>query len=311
MTRVHVQPGAPDQWPSATRIAERHERPLARELLTVFTLASEAIDVVSLGASLRVNDVDAAVTALRLSRFERLLQTSVAPRLASAVLAGASLAADDLQRLSIPVTRSIAPVGFEQQTEKQTVSVRLDAVNPEAVEWARRHAGSLIIGTERIKDAIRALIVESQANRITVDELARQIRSIVGLDPRRIAAVANFEKDLRRAGVSQADVLRRVTRYAAAKVRERALLIARTESIDALASGQRALWLRAASQGLLNQRKYGKRWLITPDEITCRKCEALSEAGVIPLTATFPGGFQGPPAHPACRCSHGIALLAA
>jgi len=73
----------------------------------------------------------------------------------------------------------------------------------------------------------------------------------------------------------------------------RSEVIARTEVARAMNAG--------AMQAYKDSGVSYKHLLVSPDD-TCDICFAAKEEGVIPLDAIFPGGGQGGPFHPQCRC---------
>jgi SPP1 gp7 family putative phage head morphogenesis protein len=75
----------------------------------------------------------------------------------------------------------------------------------------------------------------------------------------------------------------------------RAELIASTEVTRAFAQGNLSAWRESGFTE-------GKEWNTSQDELVCPICGPL-DGEVVALDATFPGGFDGPPAHPRCRCS--------
>ncbi len=86
----------------------------------------------------------------------------------------------------------------------------------------------------------------------------------------------------------------------------RAEVIARTESMRAVHEGQRQEWEQAVEDGLLtgNERRV---WIAT-EVGACPECEALDNERA-DLDGTYPGGVEGPPLHPNCRCTEGIGAL--
>lgn len=74
----------------------------------------------------------------------------------------------------------------------------------------------------------------------------------------------------------------------------RARRIAVTETTRAYAQGNMAAWRRGKVVK-------GKEWYTSVDSRVCRFCAPLHGV-VVPLDDTFPGGIDGPPAHPGCRC---------
>ncbi len=74
----------------------------------------------------------------------------------------------------------------------------------------------------------------------------------------------------------------------------RADLIASTEVTRAFAEGNLAAWRES---GVTE----GKEWRTSNDELVCPICGPLADT-VVGIDDEFPGGFDGPPAHPRCRC---------
>jgi hypothetical protein len=209
-----------------------------------------------------------------------------------AFLRGAALALDGLP--SVPV--------------RQPIGINLQDVNPEATRWAETRAATLVKASAEAREAIRTLIVLSNELGITPQEVARILvrENIIGLLPRQVAAVHKFRARLLADGIDAATVARRAERYAAAQLRLRAWVIARTELVSAVNAGQDALWQLAKQRGILPAGT--KRiWLTANDDLVdLSVCEPLSDAEAGLDEPFEPGGFIRPPAHPACRCSMGI-----
>jgi SPP1 gp7 family putative phage head morphogenesis protein len=75
---------------------------------------------------------------------------------------------------------------------------------------------------------------------------------------------------------------------------ERAELIATTEVTRAYAEGNKIAW---AESGVVE----GFQWQTANDELVCPICGPLN-GQVVKAGGSFPGGLEGPPAHPRCRC---------
>lgn len=145
--------------------------------------------------------------------------------------------------------------------------MRFDVKNPSIVEWARKHAAELI-----------ANVLDTTRERIRI-------------------ASENFQDD--GDWDFYADRI-----MAAVGDEQRADLIARHETMLAAGEGQRQGWDQALEEGLLN--KGVKRvWIVTPDERLCPVCVELEDE-TASLDGQYKGGFDGPPAHVACRCTEGI-----
>ncbi len=91
--------------------------------------------------------------------------------------------------------------------------------------------------------------------------------------------------------------------YARKKLRERAETIARTETINASAEGQRKLWEQARDNNKLAG--FERIWIVTSDDRLCPKCAAMKNKRA-PIGGTYPNGSSGPTLHPRCRCAEGL-----
>lgn len=96
---------------------------------------------------------------------------------------------------------------------------------------------------------------------------------------------------------------------ATTKVAERALLIARTESVRAQAEGKRESWQVAMDEGFIPPE--GKKvWIAAPASLrTCKICRSLhgeTSEDIIEGTYTSELGTFTHPAHPRCRCAEGL-----
>jgi hypothetical protein len=193
-----------------------------------------------------------------------------------------------------------------QRQEREPMAMRLDGVNPEAVRWAEREAARLIKNVPKdTKEAIRKLIAAAQSRGISVKDIAKRIREMVGLLPAQVTAVANFEAKLLDQGVSPFLASRRAQRYAEAQLRLRAMRIARTELMSATNHGQQALWEMAKMRGVL-PKNVRREWIATHDDRLDKKiCEPL-DGEKVGLEEPFSGGHMVPPAHPGCRCAVGL-----
>ena len=98
------------------------------------------------------------------------------------------------------------------------------------------------------------------------------------------------------AGESRNQIAQRIRDTFAGMTEYRSRLIAQTESINAYSQASLATMQQAARDG----QPLEKQWLAATD--ACPLCKPLDNEQ-IPLDSTFDGGIQGPPRHPACRCS--------
>lgn len=194
---------------------------------------------------------------------------------------------------------------------------RFNIVSPFVLRAAETLTADLIRGVSaETKMAVRRIIFNSVRDGIPPRDAARQIRQIIGLTTRQALAVDNLRK-----GVFEStdDILlaeRRAAAYSERLLKDRALNIARTETMRASNAGQNLLWQQMQNEGILPM-DFRRRWLVTPDDRLCPRCAPLqgkevqlgylfreTESGVLPSQRTPVAGSttQFPPLHPRCRC---------
>ena len=280
-------------------VADRMEPLVVRAMTLGWKAGQASVDNHALLAHAATGDVDGIYSALRPDLAREAVLSRVRPVLQAIFNAGADLAADVLESMGVPVERA---------KKRDAISVVMDHVNELAVAWAAEHAAELVVAEAAMKRAIRRLVQRSQAGKMTVDELAKKLKDIIGLDERRAAALDNFEAGLREEGLSESVIEARVIRRAEALRRDRAWTIARTETNRALVGGQIETWKQAFRKGLLDKTKMGKLWIVTDDDALCDECEEL-DGEVVGIDEEFSSGDDGPPLHPNCRCAVGLAPL--
>lgn len=204
-------------------------------------------------------------------------------------------------------------------------TARFNDRSPYVRAWARRHSVKMVTDITRdTRIALRDIVSRAIANNTPPAQTARLIKSTIGLDSRRADAVdALRQRIIDNPGgkvwagnrpirvpekVTTAYVRAQADKYAAHLLNDRAISIARTETIQAANEGQLQQWDQAVQDGLLDPNRDGKQWLPSPD--ACEECLAL-EGEVVALGESFEGGIASPPLHPNCRCSLGIADLPA
>jgi SPP1 gp7 family putative phage head morphogenesis protein len=107
-------------------------------------------------------------------------------------------------------------------------------------------------------------------------------------------------------GLADETLAKKVEAYAAKLLKQRAVMIARTETIDAANSGQLAAWQHAAKIGVLDPDRASRVWSAASDARVCPICDDLDEQVVAfdaPFVTIDGVEFMAPPAHPHCRCS--------
>jgi len=210
---------------------------------------------------------------------------------------------------------------------KKGASVSFNTTNDRATKWAERRSATRV--TEIGRDArasIREIVSSMFERGVPPRAAARQIREVVGLTSEQSAAVSRLRDRLELAdgntitafagrlkfrvpegGSSEEQIAAWTERYADKLLDHRAMMIARTESIDSANEGQRELWGQAIEQGFLGADSK-RKWLAGGPRM-CVICEEM-DGQVVGIDEPFvtPDGeeIDGPTAHPGCTCSQGI-----
>lgn len=279
-------PGEPDDLPLLTRLAARMEPAMRRAFLAAVRGAADVVNISDLVDAVRSGQVSQIEAAAQLEELSPALR-----------------------RLLLPVLGRLFALGVqvgEDQLGDVALTIAFDLSNPEAIAWVQSHGASLVTDvTDGTRSAIRALVDVAFREGRSPDQLAREIREVIGLTERQMEAVQAFRERLWNEGVEASEVERRAARYADAQLRYRAEMIARTETLEASNEGQQQLWEHARAQGLLNPEKTRRVWIVTPDGRLCDLCEPM-DGEEATLGGTFKGGVRRPPRHPQCRCTTGL-----
>jgi len=174
--------------------------------------------------------------------------------------------------------------------------------------WASNHAAEFVtnVSTSQM-EGLRAVIRRAVSlEDMSVDELARVIRPMIGLTKQQSSAVMNYYQKLREKGVTPKRAREMAIRDAARRHRSRAYDIARTELATAYNTGAHEAIIEAQAKGYLG--RMVKVWSTADDERVCPTCGAL-EGKRIAMDEEVEGISSSwstrrhPPAHPGCRCA--------
>ena len=195
--------------------------------------------------------MDGAPTAIR-----KAILKVAPPVIRSIVAAGGDAAFDKLEPRMAEEFRAAAK-------RKKLTKIAFDISNPDAVEWAEKHALELADG---LSATSRKQIVEAVSTALESGDLGKAFGKILDAvgDP------------------------------------IRADMIARTEIMSAANAGQRLAWSQAYDEGLLTG-KEKRRWLATYG--ACERCQALNGKSASLTGAYGGEIGFGPPLHPSCRCT--------
>lgn len=202
-------------------------------------------------------------------------------------------------------------------------SASFDATNPRAVSFADTRSATLVtqIGTDT-RAALRELVAVGLRDGIAPAKLRQYIRQSVGLRTDQLLAVSNLRARLAAAkpgatvragkvrikipksGASSRFIDDKAAKYASKLLNDRAILIARTETLRSANAGQLELWKQAQEGGTLpsDAQRY---WIETPDS-RLRHSHAIMAGQKVGINEPFDPPIE-PGEEPACRCCQGIA----
>lgn len=138
------------------------------------------------------------------------------------------------------------------------------------------------------------------------ERTTRIMRDSVGLDPRSVTALENYERNLTsvKYPVSPGRAKIMVNQYAERLKAQRTRMVSRTQTTYALNQARYQEWRDRANAGVQDPATMVE-WITTPDDKLCDPCAALSGIRV-PFNQQFStsvGNVFHPPLHPNCRCT--------
>lgn len=197
--------------------------------------------------------------------------------------------------------------------------IRFDTSNPRIAGMISRNTAELVTNlTDETRNAVKDAI--KQATKLSFEEglpprkSAELMRDVIGLNKPQEQAVFNFRRGLVEQGdFTPAQIERQVKALIERKLDERALLIARTETINAVNAGQQEVWNQAREDDLIDK-DTKKQIIVTPDDRLCPICANPKVDGqIVQFDKSFtvwldppsgnPTKFMTPTFHPRCRCA--------
>lgn len=321
-TRVRVAQGKPANRPSngfpmrkqdelLERVARRMEPRMRREFLAAVS-----------SVKLPVGAITDAFEAGNINRVMQLIRDAIGKVPSTAM-------SESLRATFTAMARPTA----------SGIGISFTLVNPEAVAFAATQSSTLIGGIGENLPAMRRVVASAFTEGKAPRVLAREVERLIGLTPAQTLRVDRFIAGRVEAGLTQARIDTLTRRFSAKLLRQRAVTIARHETIAAGVQGKLATWNTAIAEGIIDPTVTVKVWQTARDDRVCAICIPLDgriikvEGGVfntIPedksaqaartaagLPARLPrkvaassrkmdfARVEGPPAHVACRCSVG------
>lgn len=213
-----------------------------------------------------------------------------------------------------------------EELERKYPTFLFDPMAESVRSWVENRAAEFVTNVTQTQiEGLRAVVQRAAVlEDLTVVELAKAIRPMVGLTVQASNIVMNYYETLRKNGVSEKRALDKTIRYASRKHRDRAYLIARTELATAYNRGAHEGTKQAQAAGMIGE--CVKVWCTADDERVCKTvCFPLDNTEWpmeddifyeytykkrnetvtrrINHSLDDPGAGKHPPAHPGCRCA--------
>lgn len=300
VTERHALPKFVDTAPddpfylAVHKIADRLTPDMRDAFLKSVLAMESSIDEQALIAAVEAGDMEGAFAAIPFEAFADSLKTGGGTVLLQVIAEAGAASALTLQ-------------------DTHGLTIAFDLTNPRAQAFAATQTAMMVTEvTETTKEAIRAIIERGFSEGLTPQQMGMEIREIVGLTSRQARAVSNFRGSLIADGIEGAKLEARVGKYAAAQLRYRGTMIARSETLSASNGGQMETWLQAREKGLLPSDQK-RSWLVTPDDrLDAETCEPMDGEEVgLDEPWTLPDGRSvmiPQQAHPQCRCGSALKI---
>lgn len=205
-----------------------------------------------------------------------------------------------------------AIVSAAAEIERKYPAWNFDPMADGVKSWVESHGAEFVTNVTSTQiQGLRAVVQRAAVlEDLSVDELARAIRPMVGLTKDQAVANLKYYNNLIANGTSQKKATDLSIRYAARQHRYRGYNIARTELAFAYNQGSYEGTKQAQAAGYMGETV--KVWSTADDERVCHICGGL-EGKTIAMDDDF--DFKTklvgrnatirrvPPAHPSCRCA--------
>lgn len=207
--------------------------------------------------------------------------------------------------LALAAAQAVRP-DIEAQTGT-TVSLTFDQAETryQFAQYIGTQVRDLVQTTQR---TVRQTLRRGTQAGLGAADLAREVRRVIGLTPAQARARDALRARLEAQGLSAREVQAQLSAATEQALQRRALLIARTQSVDLAQRGALQAWQDAVRAGAVEADAVRKFWIVVEDPRLCPGCASIPDMNQegVALDATFAtpwGPLLTPTAHPACRCS--------
>jgi hypothetical protein len=284
MADAPLRNDADPRWREMHEAAEADQATLSRALALAFAaLATRAI-LLRIRGAMRFRDLEAALQAVPVAQLWTL-RPAIEDALRAAALAGMRIGteAEIVARLGTSQGLPVAELAY----------------------WARTRSGALVAGiSDQTRRALRDTIAQALEQGLSPFRASKLVEEVVGLNRVQARALRTRAEELVERGVPSARRDAILDRYAARLRRQRALVIARHELMQAANEGRREQWERNVRDGVILPDRWEREWvaIVPSDGRTCRFCQGM-DGERAPINGNYPNGSSGPPGHTLCRCT--------
>lgn len=285
-------------WRRVHRAADENRERLRRALLMAVRAGREAMNAESFMRAYEQSPLEALRTFNEVvGAMSAVLRRTLPTILFDTLVEGAESSLSSNGRLLL-LKRQQRRLGFA-----------FNKTNPVARAWAERESAKQVADiTHETRAALQSVVTRAFDEGIPPRTLARFIRPMIGVTQAQADKIFDrYERDVREDGEEVALRLARDRQDSLTK--QRALSIARTETLAAANEGQRELWEQAQDEGLISRTAL-RVWIYSPIGKECEICGPLDgETASVNGSYEHPETgemFSGPPAHPNCRCAQGL-----
>lgn len=208
------------------------------------------------------------------------------------------------------VANSIMAITGTEAWKRLEIPYTFDIRNPYAERYIAEHGAEMVTQvSDETKLAIRSVVLEGMQTGFPPRDMAQRIRPLIGLTDANAKAVLRYWMSLNEDSPDLSQQRRdgMALDYAGRRLKDRALNIARTETISAANQGTLNAWQVARDNGFILPESQ-KEWIAAmASERTCRYCREL-DGKKVGLDEKFHSPLlgkdvNGPTLHPSCRCS--------
>lgn len=316
-TKQVTQTNAGNIWEELHDIADAHRRFMRREFLKALRdLDEQAQGRISfIRRQIDAGDeasIQRAIDAVPWSRLEENVQEIRGPF--------NSIFQDVGEDVAPLWTEAVREIRGRLRADEAEILLAFDETNPRAIEYLDSRLAKLgqnfsSQGQRGVLQVIRRGFKEQLTRRQMSAELAR--KGFFGMNRHQMMNQLKMKmrltKQVQAGDMSQRAANNILDNAVERRVRNRAEMIARTETIRTSNAGQQAIWETAEKEGFIDSDRTSRIWIATADDRTCPICLDLDgqRVGLHDNFSSSPStGFgvteQIPPAHPRCRCALGL-----